>query len=147
MLKGFIDTNMLLYAKDATEPSKQKTAARWIEALLQRNAVVLSAQSLREYYSNMLRLDRRVGAVQALRAEVGVLQELVPDELRVDYMESAWAIQDRHKIGFYDSLLVASALAAGCAIFLSEDLNGGQKIDTLTIINPFTTAPDAILSA
>ncbi len=143
----FIDTNVLLYAKDTSELSKQKAARQWIEALLRKNVAVLSAQSLREYYSNMLRLDRRANAVQALRAEIGVLDLLVPEDLRADRLIEAWALQDRHRLSFWDAMLAASALTAGCTIFLSEDMNSGQKIGALTIVNPFTTAPELVLGA
>lgn len=143
----FIDTNILLYAKDTSESFKLTIANRWIEALLQKNLAVLSAQSLREYYSNMLRLDRRANAVRELRAEMAVLDALVPEDLRLDRLAEAWALQDRHRLSFWDAMHIASALAAGCTIFLSEDMNGGQKVDTLTIVNPFTTAPEAVLGA
>lgn len=143
----FIDTNILLYAKDKSENSKLKIANKWIEALLLRNLAVLSAQSLREYYSNMLRLDRRADAVRSLRAEMAELDTLVPDDLRLDRLAEAWMLQDRHRLSFWDSLHIASALAAGCKIFLSEDLNAGQQIETLTIVNPFTTSPESVLGA
>jgi predicted nucleic acid-binding protein len=143
----FIDTNILLYAKDTTENSKLKIANKWIETLLRRNLAVLSAQSLREYYSNMLRLDRRADAVRRLRVEMAALDTLVPDDLRLDRLTEAWALQDRHRLSFWDAMHLASALAAGCAFFLSEDMNDRQKIETLTIVNPFTTAPEAVLGA
>lgn len=112
-----------------------------------RDALVLSAQSLREYYIAVLRRDRSSGSVRSLRAEIAMLTAHVPDVLKQDLLAEAWALQDRHKIGFWDALLVASALAAGCRIFLSEDMNGGQRIDTLTIVNPFAVAPGAVLGA
>jgi len=46
-------------------------------------------------------------------------------------------VQMRWRFGFYDSLIVAAALAAGCRRLLSEDLQHGQQIETLTIQNPF----------
>lgn len=95
----------------------------------------------------MLRLDRRPQAVGQLRAEMAALDRLVPDDLRFDRLSEAWALQDRHKLGFWDALLLASAIAAGCTIFLSEDMNGGQKIGALSIVNPFTTTPEAVLGA
>jgi predicted nucleic acid-binding protein len=42
---------------------------------------------------------------------------------------------------------MASAIEAGCGYFLSEDMNAGQRIETLTIVNPFTTAPEAVFGA
>lgn len=93
----------------------------------------------------MLRQNRSAAAVLALRQEMAKLDGFVPDALRIDWLAEAWALQDRHRVSFWDALLLASALAADCTIFLSEDMNGGQKIETLSIVNPFTTAPDTVL--
>ena len=48
-------------------------------------------------------------------------------------------IQDRYHYSFYDSLIIAAALEAGCARLLSEDMQDGQRIDSLTIVNPFNS--------
>jgi len=45
-----------------------------------------------------------------------------------------------HGFNFYDALIVASALAAGCDTLLTEDLQAGRKIEGLTIVNPFASA-------
>lgn len=82
-----------------------------------------------------------------LRSDVAALDGYVPEELRFDRLSDAWHLQDRYKLSFWDSLLLASAIAAGCSIFLSEDMNGDQRIESLTIVNPFTTTPDAVLGA
>lgn len=147
MMKCFVDTNVLLYAKDLTERTKQTQAKLWLQVLLRKKAAVLSAQSLREYYHNVLRSDRSAAATAALRQEMIGLDQVVPNGLRVDYLGEAWALQDRHRVEFWDALLLASALASGCTIFLSEDLNHGQKIETLTVVNPFTTEPEAVLGS
>lgn len=146
-MKCFIDTNVLLYAKDNTAPSKLRRANEWLTALSARNAVVLSAQSLREYYWNLLRLDRSAGAVTRLRADIASLDGFVPDLLRIDWMADAWSLQDRHGLSFWDSLLVAAALKEGCSIFLSEDMNDGQWIENLTVIDPFSNQPGEVLGS
>lgn len=46
-------------------------------------------------------------------------------------------VQQRWRFGFYDSLIVAGAMAAGCRTLLSEDLQHGQRLEGLTIIDPF----------
>ena len=46
-------------------------------------------------------------------------------------------IQSRYRFSFYDSLIVAAALAAGCSRLLSEDLQHGQRVEGLTIVDPF----------
>lgn len=146
-MKCFVDTNVLVYRKDRTNPSKQKQAQAWIEAAVARDALILSAQSLREYYWAVLRKERARAALAVLRGEILALDTYVPETLRVDPLGRAWEIQDRHRLSFWDSLLLASALVAGCRIFLSEDMNGGQSVDTLTIVNPFTTEPESVLGA
>ncbi|SIQ99476.1 hypothetical protein SAMN05920897_1225 [Alkalispirochaeta americana] len=54
-----------------------------------------------------------------------------------DLYRRAVQVKVRYRFGFYDSLIVASALEDGCTRLLSEDLQDGQSIDTLTVENPF----------
>jgi predicted nucleic acid-binding protein len=51
--------------------------------------------------------------------------------------ERALDLQTRYRYGFYDSLIIAAALDAGCTRLYSEDLQDGQRIEGLTIKNPF----------
>jgi len=46
-------------------------------------------------------------------------------------------IQSRYRFSFYDSLIVAAALTAGCSKLLTEDLQHGQRIEHLVIEDPF----------
>ena len=62
------------------------------------------------------------------------------DPVRPIYIEihtEAVTLARSHGFSFYDSLIVASALEAGCDILLTEDLQAGQRIASLTIVNPF----------
>ena len=54
-------------------------------------------------------------------------------------------VVDECRIRRWDALIVASALQSGCRYLLTEDLQGGQVIDTMTIISPFTQEPEQIL--
>jgi predicted nucleic acid-binding protein len=60
-------------------------------------------------------------------------------------IEEAWGVQDRYGYSWWDSLIVAAALQSGCRYLLSEDLQAGQVIDTMTIISPFAQDPEEIL--
>jgi predicted nucleic acid-binding protein len=60
-------------------------------------------------------------------------------------VEHAWKLQDRYQLSFWDALIVAAAKFGGCNFLLSEDLQSGQDFDGLLVINPFLTAPDALL--
>lgn len=51
--------------------------------------------------------------------------------------QRALDVQSRWRFGFYDSLIVASALSANCTRLLTEDLQHGQRIEQLTVENPF----------
>ena len=69
--------------------------------------------------------------------------------IKVDFvmMESAWRIQDRYKLSFWDSMIVAAAKLASCRYLLTEDLQSGQKIDGVTIVNPFAFHPEEVLGS
>ena len=51
--------------------------------------------------------------------------------------ERAIDLSERWQYGFYDSLIIGAALEVDCSILYSEDLHSGQKIESLTIVNPF----------
>ena len=51
--------------------------------------------------------------------------------------ERGLALRDRYGFSFYDSMIVAGALEAGCVRLYSEDLQHGQRIQSLTIEDPF----------
>ena len=46
-------------------------------------------------------------------------------------------IKFRYQYSFYDSLIIAAALEAGCKTLYSEDMQHGQRIEQLIIKNPF----------
>jgi predicted nucleic acid-binding protein len=56
----------------------------------------------------------------------------------------AWKIQDRYHLSFWDSLIVAAAKAASCRWLLTEDLQAGQTLDGVTVVNPFQRAPNEL---
>ena len=60
------------------------------------------------------------------------------DPVTVETHDRAITIAERYGFIFYDALIVAAALLAGCSTLYSEDLQAGQKIEgTLRIVNPF----------
>jgi predicted nucleic acid-binding protein len=63
------------------------------------------------------------------------------------YAETLKALQLRERYGFqwYDALIVASAVNAGCAVLLSEDMQHGQIIGGMRILNPFVRPPQTVL--
>jgi predicted nucleic acid-binding protein len=139
----FVDTNVLVYDRDRRDPSKHERAQAWMAALWQHpGRGVVSSQVLTEFYWTVTRklrpgLDEETAQryVRALLAWefVAVDQAAIID---------AWTEQDRFGFSFWDSLVVATARIGRCRVLLTEDLQDGQDLDGLLVVNPFTHPPD-----
>jgi predicted nucleic acid-binding protein len=141
----FVDTNVLVYGRDASEPDKQPVAASWLRRLWEERAGRLSSQVLHEYYVTVTeRLDPGLDQ-EVARADVRSLLVWRPIALDAGILEGAWAVQDRHRLSFWDSLIVSAAQVGGCKYLLTEDLQDGQDLDGLEVVDPFRRSPDTIL--
>ena len=134
--KTFIDTNVLIYAHDADAGAKHEIAKTVLRDLWSERTGVLSVQVLQEFYVNVTRkipsplskdLARLVVSSYAIWCA-----ETTPAEIA-----SAFQIEDEWRIGFWDALIVSSAVKNGAIRILSEDLNAGQRIAGILIENPF----------
>jgi len=140
----FVDTNVLVYARDSTEGSKQQLAGRWIDWLWRRRSGRLSVQVLHEYYVTVTRnLQPGLPADEA-RRDVGDLLRWNPLALDERLLESAWALEDQHGLSFWDALIVAAAARSGCAHLLTEDLADGRHLGGVEVVNPFLHQPQEI---
>ena len=140
----FIDTNVLLYTKDPKAPAERARAVAWLDALARRKAAVISPQVMNEFAHNILRKFPHVAAPE-LAENLQALRPLCLAAMDDSTALAALAIHDRYRFSFYDSSLVASALAYGCDLFLSEDFSHGQHIGGMRIVNPFKDEPSAVL--
>ena len=129
-MKAFIDTNVLIYAQGAGP--KSKTARRAILA-----GGVISVQILNEFVDVLRRKFRFEWEViaEALADVRAALDQVRP--VSVETHTSAVALARAHGFRFYDALILASALDAGCDTLLTEDFQTGRRVDGLTIVNPF----------
>lgn len=136
--EDFIDTNVFIYHLDASDPRKQAIAERIIRQALTGGNACISYQVIQECLNTALRKAQVALDVAQGRAYLEtVLAPLLRVSASVALYRRALEVQARWGFGFYDSLIVAAALAAGCTRLLSEDLRHGQKIETLTIHDPF----------
>jgi predicted nucleic acid-binding protein len=134
--KVFIDTNVLVYAYDLDAGRKQKIAIDLLYGLSQQRSGTLSMQVLQEFYVTVTRKIKS----PLMRAEAREVVEdfsqwcvvTTPLDIR-----QAFLIEDGAKIGFWDALIVASAVRSGATRILSEDLSSGQTIAGIEIENPF----------
>jgi predicted nucleic acid-binding protein len=129
--RRFFDTNILIYAFAAGDPK-----GAIAEALLAGGGAV-SVQVLNEF-ANVSR--RKLGLEwDEIGERLSVVKALVetPAPVMIDTHEAALGIARSRKLGIYDSLIVAAALALKCDVLLSEDLQHGAKFGKLEIQNPF----------
>ena len=140
----FVDTNVLLYAVDDTVVSKRDQAQTWLIALWSQRCGRLSTQVLNEYYWNVRKKFKNSVSLGDARAEVRRYQHWQPWLVDHATIESAWAVETRYQVSFWDALLVAAAQHMGCRYLLTEDLQHGQVIDKLQVLSPFHASPDLL---
>jgi predicted nucleic acid-binding protein len=142
----FVDTNVLVYDRDERDRAKHERARAWMTALWRRPGLgVVGGQVLTEFYWTVTRkLEPGLSEDQA-RSYVRTLGAwpLVPIDEAV--IAEAWAVQDRYGFSFWDALVVAAARTGGCRVLLTEDLQHGQDLDGLVVVNPFLQPPDSVL--
>jgi|SRR5438067_7523063 len=131
----FVDTNVLVYTLDNRYPQKQTAAAAWREGLWKAARGRISYQVLQECYAQLVRIwpDKR----QEARAEIRDLLAWKPVPIDAAILERAWKLQDRFQLSFWDALIVAAAKSASCSYLLTEDLQAGQDLDGVLVVNPF----------
>ena len=140
----FVDTNVLLYAFDEADPRKQAAARHWRAELWTSRRGRLSVQVLQEFYANVLR--KWPSARDQARAEIRNLSTWHPVPIDYELLLRGWQLQDRFQLSFWDSLILAAAKSSGCNFLLTEDLQPGQDLDGVTVLNPFSSDPASILS-
>ncbi len=137
----FVDTNVVVYRFDTTEPEKQDRAEHWHEHLWRFRTGRVGVQVLEELYSSLTRkLDQPMPAAEA-RTVVRSLSAWNPVPVDVRTIEGAWRLQDRFSLSWWDALIVSAAQVAGCRHLLTEDLSHGQELDGVQVVDPFQTEP------
>lgn len=133
----FVDTNILLYARDASEPEKQKIAARQLDELWEARSGRLSVQVLNEYFVNVTgKLNPGLSREEAWD-DVEALSVWEPLSMDMPLLQRGYLVQSRYGLSWWDSLIVAAAEAASCTTILSEDLAHGAHYFGIMVENPF----------
>lgn len=136
----FVDTNVLVYAVDETDPEK-RDVAREVLGSNRYGTFVLSAQILGEFYVTVTRrLAEPMSEAQAAEA-VDWLSLRSSVSIDTALVKSAVEISCSTQLSYWDGLVVAAATRAGCECLLTEDLNDGQEIGSVRIENPFRDVP------
>ncbi len=143
--KFFVDTNLLVYSRDASEPEKQQKAMRWMTRLWEDKSGRLSYQVLQEFYITVThKLDPGLPKDIA-RTDVRSLISWQPISTSSAVLERAWTIQDRYGLSWWDALIVSAAHTAACRYLLTEDLQDKQDLGNVQVINPFHCPPEMFI--
>lgn len=136
--RSFIDTNILIYAEAVDEPVKQKVALALLKELFETTRGVLSTQVLKEYCN--VAIKKLKLSPDHIRAQLDLYAQFEVVQVTPALIRAGLDLHQTRKLAFYDALIVASAQAAGCAVLLSEDMNAGQAMAGVRIVNPFDGA-------
>ncbi len=137
----FVDTNVLVYFHDSSNSQKQVRAKEWLSTLWQERTGRLSTQVLNEFYHVVTRKLSPGLAKEEARESVRSLLAWSPVSLTSAVTERAFSVQDRFQLSWWDALIVAAAQSASCRYLLTEDLQDGQDLNDLTVVNPFLHLP------
>jgi predicted nucleic acid-binding protein len=136
--KAFIDTNIFVYSFDQDDTRKAGISHDLIRELASNGTGIISFQVVQEFFS--VALKRFPAAIQtegAVKYLTSVLRPLLSVHSSIGLYTEALTIQSRYHLSWYDSLILAAATEAQCAILYSEDMQHGAKIDGVRIVNPF----------
>jgi predicted nucleic acid-binding protein len=134
----FVDTNVFVYATQASEPTKQPLAARWLERLWGEQAGRTSVQVLNEYYVTMTRKIKPPLSAEEAWDDVKSFIAWNPQSMDVELLHRGREIEQRYRLSWWDSLIVAAAQLQNCVLLLTEDLQDGSVYGNVTVRNPFS---------
>lgn len=136
--EAFIDTNVFIYRLERLDERKAAIAEEIIREGIETGNACISFQVVSETLNTVLRkAEIPLDSDSAREYLESVLAPLYRVPATINLYHRAIDVQARYGYGFYDSLIVAAALSEGCSRLYTEDLQNGQRIEGLTIVNPF----------
>ncbi|HEY6337106.1 MAG TPA: PIN domain-containing protein [Candidatus Sulfotelmatobacter sp.] len=134
----FLDTNVFVYSFDAKAPAKAKKAAQLILQAADTGEGIISYQVVQEFFNVALRrFTQPMTVAEAEQYLITVLRPLWAVHSSPAIYFAALRIAEKHRLPWYDSLIVAAALEGQCEKLYSEDFHHGGTIEGLRIENPF----------
>ena len=138
MPRSLVDTNILIYAQDRSEPVKRAAAIELIDRLTSAAEFVVSVQCLNEFSSVGLRRGWSVVEVRAAVQTWAALADVLP--ITKTATTQALAVVERHGLAFWDALIWATAREDGTSVIVSEDFQHGRELEGVRFVNPFRAA-------
>lgn len=134
----FIDTNVFVYSFDLNNQDKRGKAKSIIKNALSDGRGYISIQVVQEFFNVATKKFKSPMPVLAAKEYLEkVFMQLNVIYPSADFISTGLDLAATTRYSFYDSLIISAALKAGCSVLYSEDMQHGQKIHNLTIVNPF----------
>ncbi|MGH8523907.1 MAG: PIN domain-containing protein [Gammaproteobacteria bacterium] len=139
--RRFLDTNILVYLFDTDSPEKKTTVTGLIKTEGASGLLILSTQVLQEFYVVVTRKLARPLALEVAELAVRDFATLPVRQVTPALILLAIRRSIESRLSFWDALMVETAIDAGATIILTEDLQDGQVIDGVRVVNPFASIP------
>lgn len=134
--KCFLDTNLLIYTCDESDFGKQNACINFLNEIHVKAEPVISTQTLGEFFNvayKKLKFTKEDAIVEVER----LANSFPVYEITTENVLHAMQLSKTTQFSYWDSLILAMAIDTGCTVLYSEDLNSGQEIEGLKIVNPF----------
>ena len=136
----FVDTSVLVNADDAADTQRRQQVRAWLAHLWSTRTGRTSTQVLSEYYVCVTQRIKPGLSMGDARAKLRRYQQWQPWVTDHQTVESAWGLEVRLQVDYWQALMLASAMHSGCYAVLSNALPL-ERYDQLLVINPFETQP------
>jgi predicted nucleic acid-binding protein len=134
----FLDTNIFVYSFDASSPKKAAQATKLIRKGIETRGGIVSYQVVQEFFNVALRrFAKPMSSAEGEQYLATTFRPLLAVHSSPALYGEALRMGARFRLAWYDSLIVASAIAGQCNVLYSEDFQDGQHLGSVTISNPF----------
>jgi predicted nucleic acid-binding protein len=134
-VRSFIDTNILIYAEVSDAKPRQLAALALLKELHATSSGVLSTQVLKEYCN--VAIKKLKLPLHHIREQLNLHEQFEVVQVTPTIIRAGLDLHQTRSISFYDALICVCAQTAGCSVLYSEDLNAGENINGVSIVNPF----------
>ncbi len=135
--RQFVDTNVLVYAHDASAGVKHARAKQLLAELWTNGNGCLSVQVLQEFYVTITRKVSQPLDPETARQRVEDLGYWLVHSPTAEDVVDASRLHQGARLAFWDAMVLTSASKLSCHVLWSEDLNPGQVVAGVQIQNPF----------
>jgi predicted nucleic acid-binding protein len=137
-VRAFLDTNLFVYAVEPGGGKKRATADALIGRAIDRKTGVISYQVVQEFLNVALKKFAVPFTAEQARLYIGaVFRPLLAVQPSMGLFSDALDIRSRHRLSWYDSLIVAAAVESGSSVLYTDGLSHGTKINGVRSENPF----------